>query len=188
MTGIIITDELNMRYLEAGAIAVMACGDDLQIVTVKHIDPNADWVVMTDAMIDVKVSIEARLCKLMVVSPNGTYPLKFNQWANAIRNKEVDTAKQVAFELAIPKFKHGHHVQVCSYCNSHFLGAIRQPICSHCNDDNKTARIIISKAPIIRRPRLITPIVIHDIATQAYHLGKTTMTPSEFHTWLEKQL
>lgn len=188
MVGKVITEELNINNLEAGVIAVLKEDDSLQIVTIQHIDPNGHWVVMGKEFDNYAVPLKAELCKLMVIDKKGTYPLKFNQWSNAIRNKEVNTDTLVNFELVSPKFKEGKYVRICTDCTAQFIGSRNQASCKVCCAADKTAKIIISKESVKpKRPRMISHIKAKEIAMKAYEMGQKSHLVKDVNAWLEKQ-
>ena len=187
MVGVVRTEELNINSLEAGVVAVLENKDTLQVVTIQHINPAGDWVVMGTGFEDYAIPIEAMLCKLVVLADTGVYPLKYNQWANALRNKEVNTDTQVEFDLVSPKFKAGKYVCTCSTCTSQFLGGRSQPDCMMCSTKNVTAKILIKKVSKPKRPRMLSPQKNKEIALNAFKHGRDGMRTEEFVEWLENQ-
>lgn len=188
MVGKVITHELNMNNIEAGVVAVLKDGSELQIVTVQHLDQDGHWVVMGNDTNPLRVPIKAELCKLMVIDESGSYPLKFNQWKNAIRNKEVNTNKPVEFELVSPKFKEGKHVKVCTDCTAHFIGALSQATCKKCCDADYTAKILISKSSVKpKRPRIRSAEEIQALIREGYELGALMTSKADFETWLKNK-
>lgn len=187
MVGRVRTEELNINALESGVVAVLETKHGLNIVTLNHITKDGEWVVMGKSF-DYTVTPEDKLCKLVVLTDTEVYPLKYNQWANAIRNKEVNSETPVTFELVSPKFKEGKYVCTCSECTAQFLGTKNQPTCKVCCEKDKTARILITKSVKPKRPRMVTTQQAKTLAENAWQRGrKNEMTLDEFHTWLNKQ-
>ena len=187
MVGVVRTEELNINSLEAGVVAVLENKDTLQVVTIQHINPAGDWVVMGTGFEDYAIPIEAMLCKLVVLADTGVYPLKYNQWANALRSKEVNTDTQVEFELVSPKFKAGKYVSTCSTCTSQFLGGRSQPDCMICSTKNVTAKILINKLVKPKRPRIVSPEKAKEVALKVYDLTKHGESLEDVTKWLDKQ-
>jgi hypothetical protein len=191
MTGTVITEELNSNRLEAGAIVVLKDKESLQLCTIQHIDPDGHWVVMGVGFDNYTVPLDAELCKIVVIDDRRVYPLKFNQWAKAIKNKEVGTDAQVEFELVAAKFKEGKHLRVCGTCTAQFLGGRNQPDCLTCSEKNVTARIIINKTIKPKRPRVKSVTEIKALALTAYQMGMRAghadVKPGTFNEWLDKQ-
>ena len=187
MVGVVRTEELNINSLEAGVVAVLENKDTLQVVTIQHINPAGDWVVMGTGFEDYSIPIEAKLCKLVVLTDTGVYPLKYNQWANALRNKEVNTDTQVEFDLVSPKFKAGKYVSTCSTCTSQFLGGRSQPDCMICSTKNVTAKILINKLVKPKRPRIVSPEKAKEVALKVYDLTKHGESLEDVTKWLDKQ-
>lgn len=196
MVGVVRTEELNSQDLESGSVVVFLDGDLIDIATLEHLTADGSWVVVlhNQAFQDPYVApITARLCKLMVVADRGVYPLKFNQWAKSIKNGEVDSDKQVNFEIIPAKFKEGKHVKTCSTCFSHFMGGSRQPDCKKCCDENVTAQIKIEKKVKPKRPRMKSNDEIKALALTSFQMGvkAAALAPNDnrkaFDAWLEKQ-
>jgi len=187
MVGQVKTEELNVKELEAGSIAVLFEKNRMEIITIKHIDPAGDWVVMGQGFDDYTVPINAQLCRLVVIGDSGSYPLKYNQWSNSIRSKEVNSDEFIEFELVPQKFKEGKHIRVCDTCTAQFLAARSQTDCKKCCTENCTAKILINKTVKPRRPRILTSQQIKEIALNAYKHGKDGLDTAEFIKWLENQ-
>ena len=188
MKGQVRTDELNMKSIYAGTVAILNNKNTFEIVTVQHIDSDGNWVVMGNQPDAYKVPIEAQLCRLVVTDASGTYPLKFNQWANAIRGKEINSDKIVEFELVPAKFKDGKHIRVCDTCTAHFLASRTQGTCKTCCNLDVTAKILINKTVKQEEPQMISLSQARRFAILAYGLGKTGSSSDYFDEWLEKHM
>ena len=187
MEGSVITEELNTNKLEAGVIAVLKDKESLNICTIQHIDPSGHWVVMGTGFDNYAIPHSAELCRLVVIADRGIYPLKFNQWAKAIQNSEVDTDKRVNFELVPAVFKEGKYIGTCNECTAQFLGGRNQPECKDCCDKDVTAKILVNKSIKPKRPRMLSPRKNKEIALNAFKHGKDGMTTEDFIKWLENQ-
>ena len=189
MEGVVRTEELNINALEAGVVAVLEDKGILQVVTIQHIDPNGHWVVMGQGFDNYAIPITAKLSKIVVLCDAGVYPLKFNQWANALRSKEVNTDTHVEFELVSPKFKEGKYVNTCNTCTAQFLGSRSQSDCKACTEKNQTAKILIKKKSKPKRPRMITPAEHKERCIVVARAARKIASRSDvaFEEWLEKQ-
>jgi len=187
MVGFVRTDELNMKSIQAGVVAILNNKNVFEIVTVQHITSHGDWVVMGNSPDAYSVPIEAQLCRLVVTDASGTYPLKFNQWANAIRSKEINSDKLVDFELVPAKFKDGKHIRVCDTCTAHFLGSRTQCTCRTCCNTDVTAKILITKT-VKQQESQISLSQARKFAILAYGLGKTGSSSEYFDEWLKTNM
>lgn len=187
MVGKVISEELNVNELQAGVVAVLVDQNRMEIITIKHINQDGDWVIMGQGFDDYAIPLSAQLCRLVIVSNSGTYPLKYNQWSNSIRSKEVNSDDPVTFELVPQKFKEGIHVKVCHTCTAQFMGTKSQSDCMMCCTKNVTAKILINKKVKPKRPRMVSQSQAKELAKQAYDLGKASHLVKDFDTWLNKQ-
>jgi hypothetical protein len=192
MEGCVITEELNTEKLEAGVICVLKNDENtLRICTIQHIDPSGHWVVTGADFENYPVPLKAELCRLVVITDRGIYPLKFNQWKKAIQNKEVGTEKRVSFELIPAVFKEGKYVKDCRECTAQFLGNRSQTECKECCDKDVTAKIIINKSIKPKRPRVKSVIDIKALALTSFQMGSPTPKSEDeiktFNKWLDKQ-
>jgi len=189
MTGKVITVELNNNLLESGAIVVIKNASLLEICTVLHIDQAGQWVVMGQSFDMMSIGARDELCKLIVASDDKVYPLKFNQWDKAIKNSEVNSSKEVTFELVSQKFNPGKYLKNCSDCTTNYMGARNQLICKNCSDKDVTAKIIIGKQIKPKRPRIIRQQSdMQMLLATAYEMGKEGKNATQFNKWLQKQL
>ena len=188
MTGLVKTEELNINDLEAGSVAVLYDKDRLEIVTIQHINQDGNWVVMGQGFEDYSIPASSQLCRLVIISDTGTYPLKYNQWSNSIRGKEVNSDTPVVFELVPQKFKEGKHVKVCSSCTAQFLGTRSQSDCKVCCTANPTAKILVNKKPVKpKRPRIKSTEEQKALALTSFQMGNRSTDQKKFMTWLDKQ-
>jgi hypothetical protein len=192
MLGKVITEELNVNKLEAGSVCVLQDVGVLEIVTIQHINPKGNWVVTGADFDNHDVPAAAALCRIVVIDSRGVYPLKFNQWKNAIRNKEVNSGDDVEFELIPAKFKEGKYIATCNECTAQFLGAKRQPTCQECCKKDVTARIVVKKKVKPKKPGIKSDDEIKALALTSFQMGmkcdNATLDPEKrFMTWLEKQ-
>ena len=191
MVGYVTTHELNNNDLESGSVVVLEREDTLEICTLQHMTKDGDWIIMGQTVDNYKVGAADKLCKLIIQAPTNYlwYPLKFNQWSNAIRNGEVNSKKNVEFMLVpVDKFKGGKHVKECSICDAAFMGAGYQTQCKSCCEKEVTAKILISKTVKPKRPRLVKDAFDpRAIAVQAYEMGKKGKNAKQFIAWLDKQ-
>jgi hypothetical protein len=192
MNGHVRTEELNTNKLEAGAVVVLFDKERIEIVTIQHINPAGEWIVMGQGFEDYAVPHRAELCRLVIVTTSGTYPLKFNQWTNAIKSKEVNDNRPVQFELIPQKFKYGKYIRVCQTCTAQFMGGRSQPACETCCTKNVTAQITVKKKSVItKRPRIKSTVEIKALALTSFQMGSskphTTDEIKTFNKWLDKQ-
>jgi len=187
MKGYVRTEELNIKNVEAGVIAVLKHDSLLHTVTIQHINTEGSWVVMGKDLDDYTVPASAELCKLVIIDTCGVYPLKFNQWTNAIKNKEVNSDEPVDFELISHKFRNGKYMRTCSECTAQFIGGKSQPFCKTCCEKDVIAQIQINKKVKPKRPRIKSVTEIKALALTAYQMGENFGQRSDFNTWLEKQ-
>lgn len=195
MVGHVKTEELNVHSLESGAVVVLQEQDTYQIVTIQHIDPAGQWVVMGNDFDGYAIPVDAKLCKLVIITPDRVYPLKMNQWINSIRNNEVNSSKEVSFDAISPKYKVGKYVHACIECTAHFMGGRSQTMCKKCNDASYTAKIIINKKVKPKRPRVKSTEDIKTLALTSFQMGMKTadLSPYKeealktFNAWLDKQ-
>jgi len=189
MVGKVATVELNNNLLQAGAVVVIKNHALLEICTVLHVDQSGQWVIMGQSFDTMSVGARDMLCKLVVTHEDGIYPLKFNQWDKAIKNREVDSTKEVTFELNAPKYKPGKYMKTCGSCEYHYMGARQQNICQKCNSKDVTAQIIITKQAKPKRPRMAKPTIsMQALLATAYEMGKDGKNATQFNKWLQKQL
>jgi len=190
MKGHVRTEELNNRKLDAGGLVVLYDKETLEICTLQHIDPTGSWVVMGQTFDKLVVPARAELCKLVILTDSGVYPLKFNQWDKSIKNGEVNSDESVTFELTpVSKYKEGKYIKMCTVCSGQFMGGKNQGPCRKCSDSDVTAQIKINKKVKPKRPRMITPAEHKErCTTVAIAARKMHMMPAhEFNKWLEKQ-
>jgi hypothetical protein len=190
MVGHVKTYAMDINSIEAGSIAVIRGTGLLDICTVQHLDPNGSWVVEGQHYSG-PLTPEMTLCTLVVMSADNQYPLKFNQWKKSIKADEVDSEKEVTFEVNSAKFVEGHYSNTCSLCHSSFMAHKRQPVCKSCCDENTHAKILISKKvkpAKLKRPRLLSQDKAKTIARAAYTKGAFgNMTSETFEKWLDNQ-
>lgn len=191
MVGHVKTFALNPESVEAGTIAILRGADIMDVCTVEHLDPGGSWVVNSSSYSGPMLP-DMVLCKLVVMSDDAQYPLKFNQWKKSIKAGEVDNDEvTVQFEVVPAKFVQGHYMQTCSICHASFMAHKRQPICENCCKTNSSAKILVSNKkpkPKPKRPRLVHPAKAKDIAIQAYNKGALNQcNPTELGEWLDKQ-
>jgi len=184
MKGLVKIEVINTKNICTGTVAVLNDKNSFEIVTVQHINKNGNWVVMGDRPDSFEIT-DAPLCRLVVESSSKTYPLKYNQWSNAIRNNEINSGKEVDFELIPIKFKEGKHVTVCDICTAHFLGSRSQYICKTCCNENVTAKILINKSVKQESLQTITVCKAQELIILAYNLGKTGTSSEKFDNWLK---
>jgi len=188
MVGSVKTWSMNRSHLEAGAIAVLRSPDYLEVCTIECLDPNGSWVVQGETFSGPMLP-DMTLCKLIVIDNDRQYYLKFNQWKKSIKAGEVDSDKEVTFEVVPAKFVDGHYMNTCSLCYSSFMGHKRQPVCKTCCDANVHAKITIGKKEIKpatkpKRPRMFKPEIVKQLLIKAYHMGIEGKTAKQFYTWL----
>jgi len=190
MEGVIKTKSLNIKDLESGMVTILNDKQSFEIVTLQHLNADGEWMLMGNKPEVYVQPIESTLCKLVIESNSKEYALKFNQWSQAIRNKEVDTGKIVTFELVPLKFKEGKHVCVCTRCTAYFLGAsLRQYTCKACCNLDVTAKVLINKT--VKQQIPSTSITIREarrFAILAYGLGTTGSSSEYFDEWLDKNM
>jgi hypothetical protein len=188
MKGYVRTEELNVRKLNAGGIVILYDKDILEICTLQHIDSSGSWTVMGQTFDQLVVPARAELCKLVILTDSGAYPLKFSQWDKAIKNGEVNKDKLVTFELTpVTKYKEGKYIKTCTTCSSQFMGGRGQGPCRKCSDADVTAQIKIEKKVKPKRPRMISPQKNKEIALNAFQHGRDGLAIEEFVKWLENQ-
>jgi hypothetical protein len=191
MVGKVTTVELNNNLLESGSVVVIKDHSLLEICTVLHIAPSGQWIVLGQSFDTMEVGVRTALCKLVVANENGTYPLKFNQWDKAIKNGEVDSSKEITFELVSPKFNSGKYMKTCQGCQANYMGARAQNICKVCTAEDITAKIIITKVVKPKRPRMKQDkslTITQAMLTTAYEMGKDGKNATQFNKWLQKQI
>jgi len=193
MVGKVITSRLDNMDLDSGSIVVLERAGSLEICTMQHRDMDGNWVVIGQVSDNHTICDNDRLCKLSIESAGTIYPLKFNQWNNAIKYGEVNMDKPVTFELVpVRKFITGKSVKRCISCDRVYMGAENQRDCKPCCEKEVTAKIILTKIVKPKRPRLVKEAYKEavnptTIATQAYEMGKAGKTAKQFITWLDKQ-
>lgn len=190
MVGYVRTEEFNNNSLESGSIVVYHDGNILEICAVMHLNPEGSWVITGQTFDELIVPVSGALCKLVVLTDRGKYPLKFNQWDKAIRNSEVNSDNSVEFDLVpINKFKEGNLIKTCPPCGTQFMGNGRQKLCRDCSDAEVIAQIKVKKKSKPKRPRMMTPAEHKERCIAVAHAArKMHMMPAhEFNKWLEKQ-
>lgn len=192
MNGIIITKAVN--HIEPGTVGILLNEKKiLDIITVMEINDNG--IVIAGAEYNGICTSEMHICKLMVehVKDRHLFPLKFNQWRNAINANEVNTGKTVEFRLNHLLFKKGNNLRVCTDCNKCFMGNRYQDLCQDCCKKYVSAQTILTKEnpKQVVNAKLKTGInssTTKLIAIEAYKKGLKGESYKSVTKWLEKQL
>lgn len=192
MVGCVITKSLD--DVESGSIGVVmtSVGQIKGICTVEHITSQGEFYVTGEY--EGELSSQIQLYKLMVKQDYKVYPLKFNQWKKSIKAGEVNTNKEVNFELKPLKFVKGNYRRECYECGTDFLAHKKQPYCKDCCNRNAVARIVINKPKLksankinTRRNKMLNSSTAKLIATEAYKHGIAGKSFKFFESWLKKQ-
>lgn len=191
MVGTIVTEPL--QHIEAGSIGILLQGETiLGICTVLHLNAQGEWVVSGDwKPFRGEIKEDMTLCRLVIQSESGKWPLRFTQWSKSIRAKEINTGVKVEFKLQSAKFVPGNYTRICSECQVHFLADKRQPRCETCCGEDKIAQIVLTKEkpkPTVKekRQRMISIPTAKLMMREAYKLGVEGVGFPGFEKWLEK--
>jgi hypothetical protein len=182
--GVLILKPLDRNSITAGTMGVVDSAAGLDIVTVEHITQEGYWWV-DGTVVTGELSAETSLNKIVVLSGEKTYPLKFIHWKKVIKNNLLEDRGVYTFEILPLKFRKGKYSRECIECHAWFTAAKSQHTCQECCHENSYALLkdTVSNKTAMKNFKLEE---VKKIAVQSYELGKIGYSMVKYDDWLNK--
>lgn len=151
--GKLITVPCKQSELWSGINMLLCSGPTvMDVVEIDHINLQGEYYLVGDEYSGT-MEDDMYLAKPFFKTENRLYPLKPNQWKQAIRAKEINSVAQVTCNIEAIPFKEGFYARICNDCFCHFSGGKTQKTCEQCSEGLRHAKIISSKRPKRQRIR-----------------------------------